>query len=211
MPEHPAEAIAEMADLFIIQGTTAFDRWGDYGDILCNGLCLNSEEEPLRLGRAGPSMPPISFPVASRSIVVTDEARQQLTQTGISGIGEFRPAIIEKAVAINWAEWNKAKQLDGDKLPFNGEPEEFILHNAHDESVAAILGKLWVWHPSRIGKVLRSSDGVEIEGVLGKADVFRLNDPSWKRTIVSERGKENLSRLFSEWISFERLNGRILS
>ena len=41
--------------------------WGDYGDVLVNGLVHNDLDrhpgESLKLSRTGPFMPPITFPV----------------------------------------------------------------------------------------------------------------------------------------------------
>jgi hypothetical protein len=200
-----------MSDLFTLRTTTAFDGWGDYGDILCNGLSFNDDDKPLRLGRCGSFVPPISFPVASQSIVVTDSARIQLAATAIKGIGEFHQVVVEKAVAVEWTEWDKTKKLDGDKLPFNGEPEEYILHNAADASIAAKLETLWEWRPCQVGTIVRSSAGVGLQGVLGKCDVFRLHDSSWKKTIANETGKEALAQIFSHWIAFEKLPISVLS
>lgn len=184
------------------------DRWGDYGSILRNGLF---DTETQRLDRTGPFVPPISFPGFSGAVIVTSEARQKLEASGMSGVGEFRPVLLGKVVFIDWQKWDKGRKLGRDQLPFNGEPEEYILHNPHDAATASKIEPLWTWHPSRIGNVLRDNGVMRLEGILGKQDVFRLCDHGWGGIIVNERGKQFVREVCGDWVTFERIENEILS
>jgi len=193
---------------FKLNGPKLPDRWGDYGSILRNGM-FHTEEQ--RLDRTGPFVPPISFPAFSGAVIVTNEARQKLEASGMSGLGEFHPVSLGKVVLIDWQKWDKSRQLVGDQFPFNGEPEEYILHNPHDAATASRIEPLWTWHPLRIGKVSRAKGVMRLEGIIGMHDVFRLCDDGWKSIIVSENGMRCVKDIFGYWVAFERIENQILS
>ena len=56
--------------------------WGDYGDVLINGYADRDEQGRLLLHRAGPFVPPVSFPLVtrrfSRAVVVSEVFRGEL-------------------------------------------------------------------------------------------------------------------------------------
>ena len=193
---------------FKLNKSRQLDRWGDYGSILRNGMFHTQEQ---RLDRSGPFVPPISFPAFSGAVIVTSTARQKLEASGMSGLGEFRPVLLWKVVVIDWQTWDKSRQLGRDQLPFNGEPEEYILHNPHDAATASKIEPLWTWHPLRIGKVSRVKGVMRLEGIIGMHDVFRLCDDGWKSIIVSENGMRCVSEILGDWVAFERIECAILS
>ncbi len=199
--------------LFKLNNSDLLNRWGDYGSVLCNGLNLSlKRNDPLRLGRTGPFVPPISFPLASDSVVITDRVKSQLVESQLSGIGKFHRVIPEKLVSIAWDQWDRTKKLSGDMLPYNGEPEEYILHNPHDRIVAAEIESLWSWHPVVAGRVIRSTDEIRLEGVINaKCDVFRLQDTWLTKIIVNQFGRAELSSIAGDWVTFTSTNFRILS
>lgn len=193
---------------FKLDESRQLDRWGDYGSILRNGM-FHTEEQ--RLDRTGPFVPPISFPGYSGAVIVTSQARQKLETSGMSGLGECHPVLLGKVVLIEWQKWDKSRQLGGDQFPFNGEPEEYILHNPHDAATASKIEPLWTWHPLRIGKVSRVKGVMRLEGIIGMHDVFRLCDDGWKKIIVSENGMRCVNDIFGDWVAFERIECAILS
>ena len=193
---------------FELDAPRQLDRWGDYGSILRNGLFHTKEQ---RLDRTGPFVPPISFPAFSGAVIVTSTARQKLEASGMSGLGEFRPVLLGKVVLIDWQKWDKSRQLERDQLPFNSEPEEFILHNPHDAATASKIEPLWTWHPLRIGKVSRVKGVMRLEGIIDMHDVFRLCDDGWKSIIVSENGMRCVSEILGDWVAFERIEYAIVS
>ncbi|QDU38214.1 hypothetical protein Mal4_25390 [Maioricimonas rarisocia] len=184
------------------------DCWGDYGSILRDGM-FHSEEQ--RLDRTGPFVSPISFPGLDGAVIVTGTARQKLEASGLSGVGEFRPVLLGKVVRIDWHKWDRHRHLEREQYPFNGEPEEYILHNPHDPATASQVEPLWTWHPLRIGKVLRKKGVMRLEGIMGRHDVFRLCDAGWRCIIVNERGMECVKDICGDWVAFDRIENQIVS
>lgn len=193
---------------FELDEPRVLECWGDYGSILRNGL-FHTEDQ--RLDRTGPFVPAISFPAFSGTVIVTSEARQMLEASGMSGVGEFRPVLLGKVVLINWQKWDRSRQLGRDQLPFNGEPEEYVLHNPHDAATASTIEPLRTWHSLRIGKVLRAKGVMRLEGITGRHDVFRLCDEGWRKIIVSENGMRGVKGIFGDWVAFERIDCAVLS
>lgn len=187
------------------------EHWGDYGTTLCNGMLRTGEGGEQRLDRTGPFVPPISFPAFSGVVIVTSEARQKLDASGMSGVGEFRPLLLGKIVSVDWQKWDRSRRLDGNLLPYEGGPKEYILHNPHDAEAAAGFGKLWTWHPLRIGNVSRLEGGMQLEGIIDMHDVFRLCDNGWRDIIVSENGMRRVRDILGDWVTFKRIESAIVS
>lgn len=196
---------------FELSKSRLLDHWGDYGSTLCNGMLRTGEGGEQRLDRTGPFVPPISFPPYSGVVVVTSEARQKLEASGMSGVGEFRPLRLGKIAFVDWQKWDTSGELGGDLLPFNGEPEEYILHNPHDAETAAGIEPLWTWHPLRIGSVSRLEGAMQLEGIMGRHDVFRLDAAGWNDIIVSENGMRCVRDLLGDWVTFDRIGNAIVS
>lgn len=199
---------ANMSDpdtLFTLDRTDVLNAWGDYGSMLGNGLCLSRWcDLPLRLARTGPFVPPISFPLASKLVVVTDSIKERLEAGGLKGVGEFQRVILEKVVSIPWENWDWQNRVPGELLPYNGEPEEYILHNPHNEEAAAKVGALWTWHPEQVGTVVRSDGPLRLEGLSNlDREVFCLSDTGYRSIFVTERGRSVLEEILGDWVSFK--------
>ncbi len=199
--------VDDTPSFFNLVAPEVLGNWGDYGSILLNGMF---QEATQSLDRSGPFVPPISFPAFSDAVIVTRDTRMRLEASGMSGVGEFSPVQLRKVVLIDWQKWDKHRKLRGDQLPFNGEPEEYILHNPHDAETAAKIQPLWTWHPARIGRFLREDGVLRVEGILGRQDVFRLGD-SGRRVVVNEKGMQCVRSICGEWVKFERIEYEILS
>ena len=89
-----------MEKYFFLKESKAFEKWGDYGSILLNGLACDVDAEQTRLKRTGPFVPPFSFPFYG-GVVVTDSVKGTLETSDLKGVGDFRPVILEKAVSVN--------------------------------------------------------------------------------------------------------------
>jgi hypothetical protein len=191
---------------FFLAKSKALKKWGDYGSILLNGLACDVDAEQTRLKRTGPFVPPFSFPFYG-GVVVTDAVKGTLETSGLRGVGDFRPVILEKAVSVNWQEWNR-KELNGLRnFPRSGEPEDYVLAGKHDPEVAIAMGKLWTWHPSIIGTVDRSTKPLRILGISNSGlDVFRLDDLGGISDItVNPMARQFLTDIADEWVSFDEI------
>jgi len=183
--------------------TKVLGKWGDYGDILCNGLDIGrGDETPLRLGRTGPFVPPITF-VWDGHVVVTAETTKKIEALGLSGVGDFRPVVIEKAVKSDWHTWDRNRKIDDDRYPFENEPEEYILHPPHDPAIAAAIAPLFTWHPIHSGEAVGPPGDRRVEQISPTADVFRVPNLLTGRVFVSERGRACLADILREWLEFE--------
>ena len=177
--------------------------WGDYGDILSQGLAIRHDDGRVELSRSGPFVPPISFP-GSGNLLVTGETKNLLQNSGLVGIGEFLPVIKVKVVMIPWHEWNPHENLPNERLPFNGEPEEYIHHNPHCHATANAIGNIWSWEPERMGRVNRDQEKLSFEGIReSDFDVFRVNDRSFRRIFVKDRVKKMIEQSAGNWVAFE--------
>jgi hypothetical protein len=119
--------------------------WGDYGRVLISGYARREAPgAPLLLHRAGPFLPPISFPwlrTGGRCIVVSDGFRRSLEGQGIAGLG-FRAAVKDRIVALSWHEWDRTAG-DPEEYPPGGEPESYIWDHGHDAQAATRMPDAW--------------------------------------------------------------------
>ena len=101
--------------------------WGDYGDILRNGLLApndnDKETREVAIERAGPFVPPITFPLGA--IVVTEAAKEQFERGAFSGL-RFARARYAKVVRLDWHDWDKGAS-EPKLYPASGEPEDYVL------------------------------------------------------------------------------------
>lgn len=115
--------------------------WGDYGAILWHGLVhrASAENSPLELDRAGPFVPPISFPWPT--VVVVHSVREQLQALAVSGCS-FRPVVPVRVVSLAWHEWDPGAE-EPRLYPAGGEPENYILKRRHSAELCSQLPTLW--------------------------------------------------------------------
>jgi hypothetical protein len=122
--------------------------WGDYGDILVNGLASRRDDGALLVQRAGPFVRPITFPQRS-AFVVTDEFRARLARSGLDGL-RFREVVKEHIVSIPWHLWDREADEPA-SYPPDGEPENYLLRRRHDRETSDALGRLWELTPGEAG------------------------------------------------------------
>lgn len=122
-------------------GSTRWDHWGDFAEILVHGMSahLTRREGLLQLERVGPYVPAITLPGVS-DIVLTDDVKR-FVASKLSGVA-FRPVILAKCVRIDWTEWDATRDEPA-VYPDGGGPEDYILSRPHDAGLASELGTLW--------------------------------------------------------------------
>lgn len=192
------------------------ELWGDYGDILIEGMTghLDRSDGRLQLERAGPFMPPATLP-ALHDLVVTDEFRRKLEK---SGLGNYQYAKVIKAriVDLQWQRWDLNAET-APEHPETVEPEDYILGRPHSQKLADEMGDVW--------EVILT-DGAVVDTEIARKpwdyDV-RVHAESWngqhlfwgiKRhpdgidgrwIIVTERGKQWFEENAGEWVRFKEL------
>ncbi|MFN9249423.1 MAG: hypothetical protein ACK6DS_20390 [Planctomycetota bacterium] len=194
-----------MERYFFLARSEALKKWGDYGSILLNGMACDVYAEQTRLKRTGPFVPPFSFPLFG-GVVVTDAVKNTLESGNLRGVGDFRPVTLEKAVSVNWQDWNRHEKISSSKIPRSGEPEDYILAGQHDPELATAMGRLWTWHPLRVGSIDRTSSPLRILGIRNSiSDVLRLNDNGARDIIVNSHGRQFLLNIAGDWVSFDEI------
>ncbi len=182
------------ADVFRLSGSEP--PWGDYGDILLNGMTTRtpgpSEFRELSVERAGPFVPPISFPFGT--ILVTEEFRAQLKSMEFSGLS-FRDVPYSKIVRIDWRSWDLSAE-EPQKYPSGGEPENYILRRKHVPSLAASMPKLSALIASPIEGLQKIGTRSIFGDKLPDLDFFQAN----MLTFVSRRAAQFLNGAAREWI-----------
>ena len=162
--------------------------WYDYGDILVQGMSshLDRHNGLLQLERTGPFVPPITFPGLG-DVVVTDDFKTQLETSDLTGIA-FRPVIKARIVRIDWHEWSR-DQEEPPEYPTSGEPEDYVLENAHDAELAERIGELWeICVP-----LLANPSQADTDWFLSTSD---------GENYVSESAKTFLESRVPEWVQF---------
>ena len=187
-----------MTDLYILKGKNA--PWGDYGNILLNGMTAYSAKEGgfLCLERTGPFIPPISFSGIS-DIVVTNEFRVNIEKQQFNGF-EFREVIKKKIVKLNWESWDQSADEPGE-YPAGGEPENYILKRKHSQETSDELGSLWE-------VALPDVEGLQKEGGAVNATKYQGQDicraSRWGHIYISDRVRVWLENNYGEWVSARR-------
>jgi len=173
--------------------------WGDYGDILLNGMTAHSSKQnnKLCLERTGPFIPPISFP-GIYDIVITNSFRNKLVENNFNGF-ELVEVIKKKIVELNWELWDRLCD-DPQRYPDNGEPENYILCEEHSHKICSQLGDLYeIAIPDTEG--LQGKNGaINIEKYRGQ-DICR--ESRWGKVFISDNFKSWLETNYSEWVNFK--------
>lgn len=181
-------------------------RWGDYGDILLHGMAARDEQSGLLLlERTGNFVPPISFP-GLPGIVVTNEFRSRLEQSGFTGIA-FQPVIKRRIVDLDWLRWDSSLDEPA-QLPDSGEPEDYLLPAKHDESLAQSMPDLWELVIGKTAHVLRIEDSNAEFGVRLSLlrDTWKGEDffavPEVLYEFVTESAKDWLEKEAANFVGF---------
>ena len=154
--------------------------WGDYGQILLNGMSshLPRVDGRLQLERTAPYVPPITFPRRG-DVLVTDAIRRAFDE---SPLGPLPVKSVDKAkvVKLEWERWSRDEPPA--YLPKSRDPEDFVLASEHDSLLSEQIGLIWEIDPSSIGqgsyhKVQRHPPEfrVEVEVPHAVPSVFRVN------------------------------------
>jgi hypothetical protein len=119
--------------------------WSDYGLALISGYARRSPLEGiLHLRRAGPFLPPITFPYSSVEgcrLVVSVAFRSLLEGAGFPGLG-FRPVVKKQIVRLDWHRWDLT--AEGPKeYPPGDEPSNYIDEMPHDPVAFAAMPEAW--------------------------------------------------------------------
>jgi hypothetical protein len=190
--------------------------WGDYGRVLVSGYYDLDDRGRLLLHRAGPFLPPISFPwgkIGTR-VVVSDDFRRALLAAGFTDL-EFREAAKNRIVALDWHTWDRA--ADGPpQYPEGGEPEEYIWSKRHSRAAADRMPPAWEVVPPLIR--LECEDIPELQHELVPPLRWILPQqefPRWFRSreeygdqILTPEARAWVEQAVGEWVSFEPLRWR---
>jgi hypothetical protein len=176
--------------------------WGDYGDILFNGMASRSKAGVLQLERTGPFVPPISQP--NGFVVVTGAFLEELQQSVLTGfdVGKVKK---KKVPLVDWRSWTPygPKKM---KYPVGGEPENYIEFGEHSGEAAKDLGELFDLQ-FRPGIEVSRDGGYHLvaESWSGQ-DFFVAKDEMMRDhfVFVSKRARLWLLDRVSEWIAFEK-------
>lgn len=182
--------------------------WGDYGWMLVKGFAnRESEGGPLLLHRAGPFLPPISFPVLN-GVVVSDEFRRELEATGLPGL-RFGPAVKARIINLPWHKWDRTAATPK-RYPVGGEPGEYIMDKPHDARVAAQMPEAWELLPPLVP--LRMERLEDPDG--GYFDKFRaypteshypalfLSRHEYGHLVVNDDTRKWFESRVGEWVRF---------
>lgn len=183
--------------------------WGDYGSILVSGMTghLPRSDGKLQLERTAPFIPPISLP-GLRDFVFTDEAKQAF-ETARWPYQEINPVIKAHIVDFDWTDWDLDAQCP-EEYPKGGEPAGYILNRPHSPTRAEELGEIWEVilvegaqiTSKQLGDVFNYS--IDVQSWTGQ-EIFRPVGRS-SRPVVTENGKEWISRIAEDWVSFTEIS-----
>lgn len=178
--------------------------WGDYGDILAQGIAWRlQDEDQLQLERCGPFVPPISFPSGFLDVVVTQEMRGCLEAAGFKGL-RFVPVIKHHIVRLDWRSWDLTAP-EPKRYPPESEPENYILRRKHHPATAEQIGDLWEVQ-AEVAVVIDQRDTLRLLARNRDEDVFRAAEKRVFGLFVSQRLRDWLSEHVSEWIYLERVD-----
>jgi hypothetical protein len=188
--------------------------WGDYGDVLISGYYRREGDGPVELHRAGPFLPPLSMPwssVGGWRVIVSDEFRTELMEAEFNEL-EFRSANKSRIIRLEWHLWNRSADAPP-QYPDEGEPENYIWEQPHDESAANKMPDAWelIIPVSSV----TYQDDPEDDGA--RLMVMENREyPRWFRTrkewgpvVVSPSVRDWLESRIPEWVRFEPLHCKI--
>jgi hypothetical protein len=181
--------------------------WGDYRDVLVNGLAETTEgvgTHFISVSRTGPYVPPVTQPFGL--IIVTDDFRRELEASPLTGF-DFVEVQYRKLVRLDWQAWN-ADANEPMCYPETGEPEDYILEGSHDPTLLAQMPRLWAL-------AVQPTSGLQIEGTGSfRGDRHPGTDIAREFTLywVTDRMKAWLERSSAgRWITFRPVTPHSIS
>jgi hypothetical protein len=187
---------ASMSKYFAVE--SANSPWGDYGDVLLNGLVEKSKSIGLHaiyVSRTGPYVPPVTQPFGL--IIVTDDFRRELEASQLTGF-DFLETQYRKVVRLDWQTWN-TDAAEPMSYPETGEPEDYVLGRPHDPTLLAQMPRLWALAVQPTSELqVQGTRSFRIDRHPG-TDIAREFELYW----VTERMKAWLERSSAgRWIMF---------
>jgi hypothetical protein len=190
--------------------------WGDYGDVLAGGYYHRNDAGLLLLHRAGPFLPPISFPwgLEGSLVVVSDEFRREIQEANFIGV-QFREVIKERIVPLDWDTWDRSAESPRHSPP-NGEPEAYIWDKPHDPVAANKMPPAWEFLAPLFAVEYEEIPELKHELVPPlRAILPRRVYPPWFRTrieygdqVLAAESRAWMQRSVGEWVVFEPLHWR---
>lgn len=193
-----------MTNFYTLDGPKS--PWGDYSHILIAGMSehLNGDGGLLQLWRAGPYVPPISFP-GIQDIVVTETFRKDLEASGLAGI-RFQPVIKKHIVNLDWHLWDKSRNKPPE-YPKDGEPEGYLLDRPHCPETSEQVGDLWEVVLEVSAKIYRDPHRPFpphlVKSSVRGGDLFRAEDVGYN--YVTEKAKKWFEQHAAEHIRFKEV------
>lgn len=161
------------------------------------------------LHRAGPFLPPITFPWADGPrIVVSEEFRRELQGAGFQGL-RYGPAVKARIIKLSWHEWDRTA-AEPKRYPPGGEPEGYIWDKPHDARVAAGMPEAWELLPPLVPlrmerlEALRGGYLDKFRGYLSETHypaVF-LSRHEYGNLVVDDVAREWFETRAGKWVRF---------
>jgi hypothetical protein len=159
----------------------------------------------MQLERAGPFVPPITFPTPAE-VVVTSAFRERLERAAFTGL-IFQRIDVVTAVDLPWEEWDRTHPRPA-VMPTSGEPEDYLPPAMHGSACAAQIGRLWEFAAPSSAVGTRVNIGFRkysynVAVRAGAPDFFRADGLGF--TFVSDRARAWLANVAPEWVAFETI------
>ncbi|MCY4764677.1 hypothetical protein [Klebsiella aerogenes] len=126
--------------------------WGDWGDILWEGLTIHDPQSGrMYIERTGP-FTPMAY-LSNNYFILTDSAKNLLERSALSGVTVDYEIEKRKIVKLNWQSWDYNKHIT-QYLDVIGCPEDIILQGVNDRVLFKEMPAYWL---ASIGKRLHLS------------------------------------------------------
>lgn len=178
--------------------------WGDYGDILQNGMSMHRRRVNGRISleRTGPFIPPLTNPAA---LLLTSEAKAGLESSGLTGF-EFLPVEKVHIVELQWEKWN-LQAVEPAEYPESGEPEDYILARPHDPTIAKLLGDIWELTSTSTVTIIRPEVGNDYTDLVVDTSTWNGHDvirsDGYGSLLFSNRARQWFSERWDAYVSFD--------